>query len=262
MKRVLSFCALLSACSQQPAAPVNQATPETEAKPALARPGAFAAEEKTDLFEFEFSWPAEAAAIPELARRFNEEMGKAKSELVAGAEEEKARREKEGFDYTPFMSSTVYQTAGQSARLLSLKLEAASYEGGAHGNFGIGALLWDRLAKSETAFAELFVEPRDRDRLLKQRWCDALNEARAKKRGEPVGSGGLFDDCPSLDDIAIIPFDSDRNERFDKLVLAASPYVAGPWVEGSYEIELAVTTDLIAALKREFRPSFEAQDRQ
>ena len=43
-----------------------------------------------------------------------------------------------------------------------------------------------------------------------------------------------------------------------RLMLAASPYVAGPYAEGSYEIELAVTPDLIAALKGEYRDSFEA----
>jgi hypothetical protein len=34
--------------------------------------------------------------------------------------------------------------------------------------------------------------------------------------------------------------------------------VAGPYVEGSYEIDLAVTADLISALKSEYRASFEA----
>ena len=52
--------------------------------------------------------------------------------------------------------------------------------------------------------------------------------------------------------------DSDKDGRFDRLLLVASPYVAGPWVEGAYEIELVITPDLIAALKAEFRPGFEA----
>ena len=100
------------------------------------------------------------------------------------------------------------------------------------------------------------------DRLLTQRWCDALNKAREEKRGEPVGGGGMFDECPKLDEIAIIPADKDGNGRFEQLMLVASPYVAGPWVEGSYEIELAVTPDLIAALKAEYRESFEAAQPQ
>lgn len=36
----------------------------------------------------------------------------------------------------------------------------------------------------------------------------------------------------------------------------SAAYVAGPWAEGSHEIELAVTPELLAALKGEFRASF------
>ena len=254
---ILTAILALAACGSQPATPANQTTSQPS-PPATPSAKPFAVEEKTDLVEFDFSWPSEAAAIPELAQRFRAEMDKARVELIGGAEEEKARREKEGFDYTPFMSSTAYETAGQSPQLLSLRVDVGGYEGGAHGNFGVGALLWDRQAKREIHFADLFAQPANRDRLLTQRWCDALNKAREEKRGEPVGVGGLFDDCPGLDDIAVIPADSDKDGRFDKLLLVASPYVAGPWVEGAYEIELAVTPDLIAGIKVEFQPSFEA----
>ena len=50
--------------------------------------------------------------------------------------------------------------------------------------------------------------------------------------------------------------------RFESLVLIASPYVAGPWVEGSYEINLPVTADLITALKSEYQGSFETAQPQ
>src|SRR5690606_6121690 len=156
----------------------------------------------------------------------------------------------------PHSSSTVYAAAGMSPALLSLKVEVGGYSGGAHGHYGISALLWDRRANREIAFADLFAAPANRDRLLTQRWCDALNQAREERRAGPVGGGGMFDDCPPLDEIAIIPVDSNRDSRFDKLLLAASPYVAGPWVEGAYEIELDVTADLLAGLKAEYRPSF------
>ena len=247
---------LACGCGPQTAAPSNQAAPQDVQPGPPAKP--FAVEEKTDLIEFDFSWPAEAAAIPELVQRFTTEMSKARTELVGGAGEDKARRDEEGMDFHPFMSSTVYETAGQSPRLLSLRVDSGSYEGGAHGNFGVGTLLWDRQAKREIQFANLFVQPANRDRLLTQRWCDALNKAREEKRGEPVGGGGLFDDCPGLDDIAIIPADSDKDGRFDRLLMVASPYVAGPWVEGAYEIELSVTPDLVAGLKAEYQPSFRA----
>lgn len=259
MLRIAPLLLLLAGCGEQSIRPENnQMSASRGQAKAIPTAAPLSIEEKTDLYEFDFSWSSEAAAIPELVQRLSGEMDKTKAELAGGAEEEKDRREKEGMDFHPYMSSTVYETAGQSARLLSLRVDAGGYEGGAHGNFGVGALLWDRQAKREIKFEDLFADPSNRDRLLTQRWCDALNRSREEKRGEPVGGGGMFDDCPDLDDIAIIPVDSDRDGRFEELLLAASPYVAGPWVEGAYEIKLAVSPELVAGIKREFQPSFAA----
>lgn len=260
MKSLASLALLLAACGQQSAAPQpNQAANNSPtAKPAEPVPPAkpFAVETKNDLIEFDYSWPAEAAAVPELVRRFTAEMDKARAELIAGAEEDKAMRDKLGTDFNPFSGSTAYETAGESDRLLSLRVDSNGYTGGAHGYAATSSLLWDRQARREIKFADLFAERSNRDRLLTQRWCDSLNKAREEKRGEPVGGGGMFDDCPALDDVSIIPVDSNKDGRFERLLVVASPYVAGPWVEGAYEIELAVNPDLIAALKNEFKPSF------
>ena len=262
---ILTF-ALLTACNNR-AAPEqanNVAAPAADSVTAAPQPPAkpFVYDVENDMVEFHYGWSAEAAAIPQLVERFRKEMEKTESELKGGAEGDKASREKQGFDFHAYMSSTQYDTSGQSDRLLSLKIDVGSYEGGAHGNHGIGGLLWDRSAAKEIKDSDLFTEPANRDRLLTQRWCDALNKAREEKRGEPVGGGGMFDDCPKLDEIAIIPTDKDKNGRFELLTLIASPYVAGPWVEGDYEIELPVTNDLIAGLRSDYRTSFEVRQAQ
>ena len=263
MKRAFSVLLLLSACSQKATAPTaNETGPAvaaTPAKPVAPAVKAFAYDEENDLIEFHYGWSAEAAAVPQLVERFRKNREKVKAELLAGARQDKAMRDKEKIEFHGYMSSTQYDTAGQSGRLLSLSVEAGAYTGGAHGNSGTNAILWDRQAAKEIQVADLFVETANMTRLLTQRWCDALNKAREEKRGEPVGGGGMFDDCPKLSDIAIIPTDKDKNGRFERLMLVASPYVAGPYVEGSYEIDLAVTPDLVAALKADYRPSFEAQ---
>lgn len=260
MKRALPLIALLAGCNQQPAPlPANEAAAMTPA-PNLAAPAAkpFMYEEKNDLVEYHFAWSAEAAAIPQLVDRFRAEMEKDKAELLANAREDKANRDKQDFPFNAYTSSTDYATAGQSPRLLSLSVDASSYTGGAHGNYGTNGLLWDRQAAKEIEIADLFAEPANMDRLLTQRWCDALNMAREEKRGEPVSGNGMFDECPKLSEIAIVPTDKDKNGRFERLILTASPYVAGPYVEGSYEIDLTVTPDLIAALKTDYRDSFES----
>ena len=257
MKVLVPLTALLVSCGQQVTPAVgnssgNAAQPAPTQEPAPVTK-AFAFDEENDLIDFHFGWSAEAAAVPRLIGRFQEDMAKAKAQLLAGAREDKALREKEGFEFHGHMSSTEYETAGQSDRLLSLRVEAGSYTGGAHGNSGTAALLWDRQMGKEIKNTDLFVEAGNRDRLLTQRWCDALNKAREEKRGEPVGGGGMFDECPSLDEIAIIPADTDGNGKFERFLLVASPYVAGPYVEGSYEIDLIATPDLIAAMKSEYR---------
>lgn len=257
--RLVPVAALLfTACGQPvPSQPANEVAAAIPAAPApQAKPFAF--DEENDLIDFHFGWSAEAGAVPQLVQRFRAEMAKAKAELTAGAQEDKSFREKEKFEFHGHMSSTEYETAGQSDRLLSLRTEAGSYTGGAHGNSGTAALLWDRQAGKEIRDGDLFVETANRDRLLTQRWCDALNVAREEKRGEPAGEDGMFDDCPKLDEIAVIPADKDGNGKFERLILVASPYVAGPYAEGSYEIDLGVSPDLIAAVKGDYRPSFEA----
>lgn len=263
MKPALPLLILLAACDQQAEPPpVNAIDPTPVAMPAKMTAKPFAYDEKSALIEYHFGWSAEAAAVPELVARFKAEMEKQKAGLVEGAKRDKANRDKDGLDFNPYSGTTDYRTVGQSPRLLSLSAESWAYTGGAHGNGGTSALLWDREAKQEIKLTDLFAAPANRDRLLTQRWCDALNKAREEKRGEPVSGDGMFNDCPKLDDIAIIPTDKDGDHRFERLMLIASPYVAGPWVEGSYEVDLPVTPDLIAALKSEYRGSFAAPQPQ
>lgn len=256
---------VLVGCSQQPEGmPKNEAKTSISAAqstPPKPQPMPFAFDEENELIEFHYGWSAEAAAVPELVKRFQSDLQTEKSKLLQGAKEVKALRDEEGFDFHGHMSSTSHETAGQSEKLLSLRTDVGSYTGGAHGNHGTKGLLWDRAGAREIQVASLFAEPSNMDRLLTQRWCDALNAEREKRRGEPVGNG-TFDDCPRFEDLAVIPSDKNRNGRFDTILIVASPYVAGPYAEGEYEIELSVTPDLLAALKDEYRDDFEADQTQ
>ncbi len=135
-------------------------------------------------------------------------------------------------------------------------MQVGAYTGGAHGNYGASGLLWDQMANREIEFANLFAEPANMDRLLTQRWCDALNLARQEKLS---GGYGVSDQCAPLSDLAVVPTDKDGDGRFERLILTAGPYVAGSYAEGTYEVGLAVTPDLIAAIKADYRASFEVQ---
>jgi hypothetical protein len=69
----------------------------------------------------------------------------------------------------------------------------------------------------------------------------------------------MFNDCPAYKEVTVVIADKNSNGRFDHVQVTADPYVAGPYVEGSYDIDLPITAAMIARLKPEYRASFEAQ---
>ena len=260
MKAALPFAFLLAACGKPAPQPSNETEvtgPAAKSATPAAKPSVY--DEETELLEFHYGWSAEAAAVPQLVDRFRADMDKVKAELLASATADKAERGKQGVPFNSYSSSTDYKTAGLTGRLLSLSADVSAYTGGAHGNYGTSGLLWDRWAAKEIKFADVFAAPANMDRLLTQPWCNALNKVREEKRGEPVSGGGMFDECPKLSEISILPSDKDGNGRFERLMLVADPYVAGPYVEGDYEIDLPVTPDLIGAIRSDFRQNFEVQ---
>jgi len=90
------------------------------------------------------------------------------------------------------------------------------------------------------------------------RLVDRIGAERARRRqGEKFG--GDFDQCPKFSDLAIAPFDRNNNGTFDTIAFIASPYTAGPYAEGEYEISLPVTSELIRGVRPEYRDSFERQ---
>ena len=257
---------VLAACSQRqeklPQGDANLAAPASQPESPKSSAKPFSFDQENELIEFHYGWSAEAAAVPKLVEQFQREMKMEKAGLLTVAKADKAMRDKEGWPYHRLSQSTDHRTAGQSDRLLILAVDHASFTGGAHGNYGTTTIYWDRTAAAEIGLGDLFASIDNLDRLLTQRWCDALNKARVEKRGEPAGEGGMFDECPKLSEVAMIPTDKDGNGKLDRFLLVADPYVAGPYSEGSYEIELAVTSDVIAALKEEYRQDFEVGQTQ
>ena len=81
MKVVVAFAALLVSCGPRsdPAAgnsPGNATNPVSSQRQQPPAKG-FAYDEENDLIEFHFGWSAEAAAVPQLVDRFQNEMEKA-----------------------------------------------------------------------------------------------------------------------------------------------------------------------------------------
>lgn len=218
-----------------------------------ARP--YQAHWKSPYLDLEYGWSSEANVVPTLVKRFTADLRKQRSSMLASARSDAAERKKQGFPFNAYSLVTKITTAGQTPRLLSLKIDSYAFTGGAHGNSGTKGLLWDRRAGKEIPFNGLSRRASAFLAALHGPYCRALDTERAKRRqGEKLG--GEFDLCPPFSDLALIPADSNRNSRFDTLLVVAGPYVAGPYAEGAYEISLPMSSARIGLVRPEYRASF------
>lgn len=259
---LLAAALMLAACSnaqeteeRQPAAPA--AAPSPPPAPPAKTAAARLVEEKDDLLEFTYGWSAEAAAVPELVARFEADMAKQRAEGRKMAEEDRDAR---GAD-APFHGhyfSKAWETMGGAGGLLSLAANIGTYTGGAHGMSGFEALLWDREAGRAIEPEALFADPAAAWRMMEPVYCRALDRQRAEKRQEtlPLTGDGWMIECPPLGDQVVAPVDADEDGRFERLRVLLGPYAAGPYVEGSYEVDVPVTGALRALVKPEYRGSF------
>src|SRR5215208_1195411 len=115
----------------------------------------FKTESKSKYLGLEYGWSSEANAIPALVKRFTADMRKQQASLTATARNDAAERKKQGFPFNAYSLVTNIATAGETARLLSLRIDTYQFTGGAHGNSGTKGLLWDRKLGKEIAFDAL-----------------------------------------------------------------------------------------------------------
>src|SRR5438046_38049 len=146
----------------------------------LAKP--FKTEFKSKFVEFEYGWSSEANAIPALVKRFAADMRKQRSSLTASARADAAERRKQGFPFNAYSQVTSITTAGQSLRLLSLKDDTYAFTGGAHGNSGTTALLWDRKVNRESGINTLFATAAQFPAVTRTFYCKKLDAERLKRR--------------------------------------------------------------------------------
>ena len=252
---------LLSACNRDDsAAPAGPEVNESQAAGAAAtRAEASRVEEKDDLLEFTYSWPAEVSAIPALATRLAADRDASRAKALKEAQEDRAERPADA-PFFPHSLNKKWVVAGNSPRLLSIDTELEFFTGGAHPNRLFESIIWDRQSDREVQALDLFTSPTAARTAITRLYCPALDRLRQEKRGDftmPDGMPGT--ECPDLGKQRIVPTDTDSNGRFDTLVVKLPPYEAGPYAEGSYLVDLPATDEWIAMMKPEHRASFEAQ---
>lgn len=271
MKPIFALLPLivLAACSDQKLAegsPTSQSTATGDSAVAVAAPSpaarvpaakAVKIEENGKLFSFSYAYPAQAAAIPALKAELDREKDESRAQLVEEAKAGRDLAQDEGFGFSPYERSVDWSVVADLPGWLSLLGDSYEFVGGAHGNSGSTALLWDKAAGKRRDPLSLFVSKEAFNAALRGPYCQALNQERAKRREEPVksGSGDEFDACINPSDLTVLLGSADK-AHFTRIGLIADPYVAGPYVEGSYEVTLPVTPALIKAVKPEYRGLF------
>lgn len=218
-------------------------------------PKPYKVEQDSDLLEFSYAYPAEAAAVPAIVTKFSEEEKQGKADALQMAAEDKKARDKD-FPFNPHALETSWSVHADSPRFLSLLKETYVFTGGAHGMMAYSPLLWDRQNRRELSFEAIMTTPAAFDAAVRDRFCDALDAERAKKRGEPVArSDDMFNDCVDPLKQVLVP-EGSKGKPIDRVTVVIGPYEAGPYAEGSYEIPLKVDAVMLKAIKPEYRDAF------
>jgi hypothetical protein len=237
-------------------ATASEPTSRATAVAATSGGGASKVEESTDLYAFDYSYPAEAGRIPALKAWLDAERTKSRAQLIEEATAGRAEAKESGFEYHAYASGRAWDKVTDTPRFLSLSAQIYDYSGGAHPNHGYDSLLFDKLAGKRLEPLDLFASKAAFDAVIRQPFCALLDKERGERRGEPVvRDKGMFDDCIKPSEQTVI-LGSSNGRTFDKVGVLVGPYAAGSYAEGDYEFTLPVSAALILAVKPEHRGEF------
>lgn len=240
--------------AQTPPPPPEPAAPAPD-KTAFAETATYTVRSGEALREFSYTWPAKVAAVPQLTARFAAERDRLLAEQRADWDEalrEFAEGDCLGCVNRSFEKS--WDVVADLSRFLSLSASFYAYTGGAHGNGGFDALVWDREAQEAIDPKAMFRSPEALQEALGPAWCKALKAEKIKRFEGAYSKDGLFP-CPAIADLTVLVGSASRTS-FDRIGLIAAPYVAGAYAEGVYEVTLPVTPKVLAAVKPEYAAAF------
>ena len=211
--------------------------------------------EETDLYAFSFSYPETLGSVPALRDRLDQQANREEADLQRAAREASQEAREEGFPYNRYMVTIEWKLAGQTDDWLSLIENGATYFGGAHGNYGLSSVLWHSGAQRLLEPIMLFESQDALEKALGERYCNALDSQRMARRGGELDEGDdTFNRCPEIEELELVLLSNGK--KFDRVMLYAAPYVAGPYVEGDYEVELSVDDAIREAVKPRYREDF------
>ena len=208
-----------------------------------------------ELLDFRYSFPTLVGSYPELLSRIEADRSVSYTEALDGARRDAESRAEEPpvTSFHPHDFWRDWTVAGQTDRLIALRSHTERFTGGAHGNRNSGLMVWDKERKAALTFDALFIDRAGYWSVIKDDYCKDLIAERVRRTFDAIA------DCSSPKDLVLVPVDTDSNWAFDTIHVIADPYVAGAYVEGTYEIAFPVDAAFISHLKPEYRSSFEIQ---
>ena len=261
---LLAGAVLLSSCADEPPTPAETAAaasvpgaPASAAADAEAKNAAASnVRESSDLVEFAYAYPREAAMIADLAAWLDNDRATRRDALIAVARRDKAAAEKAGFPYRPHSHLQTWQRVSNTPRFLSLSAEIQTYTGGAHGMTSFATLLWDRNRAKQRQPLDLFTSGEAFDAAIRDAFCAGIERAKtAKGIVAEDAPDSPFGKCPPASAQTVWLGSSD-GRYLDRMTIAIAPYEIGPFAEGSYKINVPVTGALVGAVKDEFKRDF------
>lgn len=220
-------------------------------------------ERKDDVLEFGYAWPKEAAAIPPLDAWLRAHADMQYGQAHKEGEEGREVSRQGDFPFHPYSFDQKWSVVADLAPVLVMQAEGYSYTGGAHGMPFVASLIWDRAAGKALATGVL-IDRTALARLAHDAFCRELDRQRAEKRGSAVTPGAddpipEFNRCVDMTQQEILPF-SRGGKGLDGIRVVIGPYAAGPYVEGSYQIDLPLTKALLPAIRPAYRHWFSLRD--
>jgi len=172
--------------------------------------------------------------LPALYAQLFAENRNALDQFAEGAVGEVTGLRSAGLPAQAYVRDVDYAVAAETPRLLSLTVSDYENTGGAHPNGAMRALTWDKATGRPVALADLFAPGADLSSANKA-LCDALAAAKKARTGH-VDYTGDFTACPPLKGLEAVLAPSTTAGKAGGLTVLFSPYMVGPYAEGTYEI--------------------------
>lgn len=247
-------CLLASACASKP-----QGETAVSADAECDQPGRVTKVSKfgtraTDLYFKEQSgrqlteWKADAALsqFPALLRALRQDGATPLSRLSDQCSEEFECWERR---------SDLLEFAG--ARLVSVRVDADAYYGGAHPSGGHSDYLWDRQRQARIRFGDIFTSwPRARA-ILQPALCADL----ARQMGANENFDASQMECPKVEEVALtLSGGGGVDDRVWAVNASTSDYHLGSYAAGRAQVTIPLSPELRALVRPEFAADFQGAD--